>query len=355
MPQGKDPEKELHIREKLEAQERQLLAPWAAFSAESRGRKDKNEEEDEIRTCYMRDRDRITHSAAFRSLKHKTQVYIAANGDDFRTRLTHTLEVSQISRTIGRALGLNLDLIEAIALGHDVGHTPFSHSGEMVFDRLLPGGFDHQSHSIRVLSFLEKRGDSRGLNLTVETLDGVFKHRGLSAAGRVDKTIEGQIVRFSDKIAYVQHDIDDSLRTGVLKEEDIPRELAEVLGNTHSRRIATLVKDLIYTNLPRLAAGEREIVMSPDLLAAFQKMREFMFERVYQGEYCMAEKEKAIYVLEFLFRYFMKHQAKRPEMYREIAEKEGAERAVVDYLSSLTDHYCLALFQALALPNPIIV
>ena len=343
------------IREELEAQERQMLAPWAAFSAETRGRKDKQEEEDEIRTCYMRDRDRITHSAAFRSLKHKTQVYIAANGDDFRTRLTHTLEVSQISRTIGRALGLNLDLIEAIALGHDVGHTPFSHSGELVFDRLLPGGFDHQSHSIRVLSYLERRSDGQGLNLTVETLDGIFKHRGLAAAGRQDKTIEGQIVRFSDKIAYVQHDIDDSIRTGVLREEEIPRELSEILGDTHSRRIATLVKDLIYVNLPRLEAGEREIVMTPPLMEAFQKMREFMFRRVYQGEYCMAEKEKAMYVLEFLFAYFRKHLDKLPPFYREIAEKEGKERGVVDYLSSLSDHYCLALFKTLALPRPIIL
>lgn len=339
------------IREMIEAEERQRLASWAACAADSQGRRFR-EEEDAIRTCFMRDRDRITHSSAFRSLKHKTQVYISTVSDHYRTRLTHTLEVSQISRTIGRALGLNLDLIEAISLGHDVGHTPFSHSGEEVFNRLLPGGFDHQQHSIRVLTHLERGKHGEGLNLTEETLDGILKHRGLAAVGRQDKTIEGQIVRFSDKIAYVQHDIDDSLRAGVLREEEMPKELVEVLGDTHSKRIATLVEDIIFFNKPRLEAGIREISMTPALMESFQKMRQFMFKAVYEGPYCMAEKEKAIYILEFLFQYFCRKPEKLPAQYHGIAREEGTKRAVVDYLSSMTDQYCLTLFQTLTLPLP---
>ncbi len=341
----------MSIREVIESEERQRLAPWAACAADSMGRKHP-EEEDPIRTCYMRDRDRITHSSAFRSLKHKTQVYISTVSDHYRTRLTHTLEVSQISRTIGRALDLNLDLIEAIALGHDVGHTPFSHSGEEVFNRLLPGGFDHQQHSLRVLTHIEQGKYGEGLNLTGETLDGILKHRGLAAAGRKDLTVEGQIVRFSDKIAYVQHDIDDSLRAGVLCEEDMPGDLVAVLGDTHSRRIATLVQDIIFYNKPRLEAGIREISMTPALMESFQKMRQFMFKTVYEGPYCMAEKEKAIYILEFLFQYFCRKPDKLPAFYQNIAKDEGTKRAVVDYLSGMTDQYCLTLFQALTIPLP---
>jgi len=342
----------MSIREEIEKEELEKLAPWAAKACYSRGRK-YPEEQDDIRTCYMRDRDRIIHSSAFRSLKHKTQVYISTVSDHYRTRLTHTLEVSQISRTIGRALGLNLDLIEAIALGHDVGHTPFSHSGEEVFNRLLPGGFDHQSHSIRVLTRLERGSNGhRGLNLTIETLDGIYKHRGIMAEGRVDKTIEGQVVRFSDKIAYVQHDIDDSLRAGVIKHEDLPAELLEILGDSHSRRISTLVEDIVYYNKPRLEAGEREISMSPSLLKSFLAMRDFLFEAVYEGPYCKAEKEKAGYILEFLFTYFCKKPDKLPPFYKEIAAEEGIGRAVVDYLSGMTDQYCVALFQAITIPAP---
>lgn len=341
----------MNIREVIEQEEQQKLAPWAAKAAQSRGRK-YPEEQDTIRTCYMRDRDRIIHSSSFRSLKHKTQVYISTVSDHYRTRLTHTLEVSQISRTIGRALGLNLDLIEAIALGHDVGHTPFSHSGEEVFDRLLPGGFDHQKHSIRVLSRLEQGGKNQGLNLTIETLDGIFKHRGIMAEGRKDKTIEGQVVRFSDKIAYVQHDIDDSLRAGVLEPADLPQELLNVLGESHGQRIATLVEDIIYYNKPRLEAGQREIGMSPALLESFLAMRQFLFDAVYEGEYCKAEREKAGYILEFLFKYFCRKPEKLPVFYQNIARQEGKERAVVDYLSGMTDQYCVALFQAITIPAP---
>jgi len=341
------------IRESIEAQEKANLAPWAQLSCNSMGRKFDDPEGD-VRTCYMRDRDRIVHSRAFRSLKGKTQVFISAHGENFRTRLTHTLEVSQISRTIGRALGLNCDLIEAIALGHDVGHTPFSHSGEMVFDELLPGGFDHQKHSVRVLAFLEGEGKKEGLNLTIETLDGIIKHRSMEQNGRFDKTIEGQVVRFADKIAYVQHDIDDSLRAGVLKESDIPADLSDILGHTHAQRVATLVNDVIYTNLPRLENGETEIVMSKDIFSAFKDMRKFMFEHVYQGEICMEEKRKAISLLNFLFDYFMHHHEKLPLFIQSIGEKEGWERACVDYLSSLTDAYCIAIFEAITLPRPLI-
>jgi dGTPase len=340
------------IREQLEAQEHQCLAEWAAKADESRGR-ERTEEPDPIRTCYMRDRDRIIHSKSFRRLKHKTQVYLSTGNDHYRTRLTHTLEVSQISRTIGRALGLNLDLIEAVALGHDVGHTPFSHSGELVLNRRLPGGFNHQEHSVRVLTKLEQGSlGGPGLNLTREALDGIRNHRGMEAQGREDLTLEGQAVRFADKIAYVQHDIDDSIRAGLLKLEEIPGHLRAALGDTHSQRITTLVKDMIYNNLPRLEQGQRVLEMSEPVMAAFQSLRQFMFERVYQGAYCLRQQQKAAYVVEFLFTHFCENPGLLPEFYRQIALGETAERGVADYISGMTDRYCIDLFQSLTIPTP---
>jgi dGTPase len=247
---------------------------------------------------------------------------------------------------------LNLDLIEAVALGHDVGHTPFSHSGEAVLDALLPGGFNHQANSVRVLTSLEDGSRGLGLNLTQETLDGILNHRGMEAQGRKDLTLEGQTVRFSDKIAYVQHDIDDSIRAGLLKLDEIPQELRDQLGDTHSRRIATLIEDMIYHNLPRLRAGERELELSGAVMAAFQKLRQFMFDRVYQGGYCLRQKQKAAYVVEFVFEYFLKNPYEMPALYRNIAEREGAPRGVADYISGMTDRYCIDLFQSLTVPTP---
>jgi dGTPase len=344
---------DMTIREKIEREEHVCLEEWAAKAGESLGRA-AEEEPDAIRTCYMRDRDRIVHSKSFRRLKHKTQVYLSTGNDHYRTRLTHTLEVSQISRTIGRALGLNLDLIEAVALGHDVGHTPFSHSGESVLDALLTGdgGFNHQANSVRVLTLLEESSRGRGLNLTRETLDGILNHRGMEAQGRKDLTLEGQTVRFSDKIAYVQHDIDDSIRAGLLKLDEIPQDLRDRLGDTHSRRIATLIEDMIYHNLPRLRAGRRELELSEAVMTAFQKLRQFMFDRVYKGDYCLRQQQKAAYMVEFVFGYFYKNPHEMPALYRMIAEEEGARRGVADYISGMTDRYCIDLFQSLTVPNP---
>ncbi|MDR1205495.1 MAG: deoxyguanosinetriphosphate triphosphohydrolase [Peptococcaceae bacterium] len=339
------------IREKIEDGEHVFLEEWAAKADESLGRAEA-EEPDAIRTCYMRDRDRIIHSKSFRRLKHKTQVYLSTGNDHYRTRLTHTLEVSQISRTVGRALGLNLDLIEAVALGHDVGHTPFSHSGESVLDALLPGGFNHQANSVRVLTLLEEGSRGRGLNLTRETLDGILNHRGMEAQGRKDLTLEGQTVRFSDKIAYVQHDIDDSIRAGLLKSDEIPQDLRDRLGDTHSRRISTLIEDMIYHNLPRLRAGERELELSGDVMTAFQRLRQFMFDRVYKGDYCLRQQQKAAYVVKFVFEYFYQNPHKMPALYRKTAEEDGAARGAADYISGMTDRYCIDLFQSLTVPAP---
>jgi dGTPase len=221
-------------------------------------------------------------------------------------------------------------------------------------DALLPGGFNHQANSVRVLTLLEENGRGRrGLNLTRETLDGILNHRGMEAQGRKDLTLEGQAVRFSDKIAYVQHDIDDSIRAGLLKLDEIPQDLRDQLGVTHSERIATLIVDMIDHNLPRLRAGQRELEMSEAVMAAFQKLRQFMFDRVYQGDYCMRQKQKAVYVVNFLFEYFCENRHKIPGVYGQIADEEGVERGVADYISGMTDHYCIALFRSLTIPTPL--
>ncbi|HEX3014792.1 MAG TPA: dNTP triphosphohydrolase, partial [Desulfobacteria bacterium] len=262
------------IRELLESKERQFLSEHAALACCSQGRS-RPEQPDPLRTCYMVDRDRIIHSKSFRRLKHKTQVYLAAKGDHFRTRLTHTLEVSQIARTIGRGLGLNEDLIEAIALGHDVGHTPFSHSGERALNRLLPGGFRHNENSVRVVTKIEKH---RGLNLTAEVLDGILYHSGYGKTDKTAGTLEGQIIRLADKIAYVQHDIDDSVRAGLLQLAEIPQEYLTVLGMSHGERIATLVNDVITTTQRQIAQGSTQIkvYLSENVDAALAGLRRFM-------------------------------------------------------------------------------
>lgn len=338
----------MDIRLQLEQREEQNLAAFATLSRESTGR-GRPEEGDPLRTCYMVDRDRIIHSKSFRRLKHKTQVYLTPKGDHFRTRLTHTLEVSQIARTIGRGLGLNEDLIEAIALGHDLGHTPFSHSGERALNRLLPGGFRHNENSVRVVTRIEKRS---GLNLTLEVLDGILHHSGYGKTEALSYTLEGQVIRLADKIAYIQHDIDDSIRAGLLQIEEIPREYLEALGYTHGQRIATLVGDAIKSTGSRVEAEKLrvKVCLSPPVDAALVGLRSFMFERIYCGPFCTAESEKAEYIVEFLFAYFQKNPDKLPRFYQDIAGEEGMERAVADYIAGMSDNYCVNMFNEVTIP-----
>lgn len=338
------------ICEELQSLEEKYLAPYATKASLSKGR-EIPEEPDLLRTCFMRDRDRIIHSKSFRRLKHKTQVYVSPGNDHYRTRLTHTLEVSQISRTIGKALGLNNDLIEAIALAHDVGHTPFSHTGEEVLDRLLPGGFRHNENSVRVLTRIEQGKREPGLNLSWETLQGVWGHSGLESKVSDDNTLEGQVVRFADKIAYIQHDIDDSIRAGVLQLSDIPREYLDILGYGHSERITTLVHDLVKNSQCNIEQGHYKISLSTPIYEALKGLRKFMFATVYRGSLCSAERQKAIYVIEFLFNYYVKNVEKLPEFYFKIAEEEGVERGVADYISGMTDNYCTSVFKELVLPR----
>lgn len=341
------------IRLEIERLESLVLAPYAMRAEETKGRKFE-EKPDVLRTCYMCDRDRIIHSKSFRRLKHKTQVYISPENDHYRTRLTHTLEVDQISRTIGKALGLNQDLIEAIALGHDVGHTPFSHTGEEVLDNLLSGGFRHNENSIRVLTYIEQGSKKPGLNLTEEVLDGILHHSGFSQEN-FSATLEGQVVRYADKIAYVQHDIDDSIRAGVLHMSDLPQKHLEILGYTHSKRIGTLVLDLVKQSKQNITAGIININLSSKIKEALQGLREFLFDNVYKGSFCQSQREKAMYVVEFLFHYYQKEPEKMPEFYRNIAYSEGVEQGVVDYISGMTDNYCRAVFEKIVVPKSYLI
>jgi len=339
------------IREKIENNEFLILQNCAAFSSNSRGRATE-EKKDNIRTCYMVDRDRIIHSKSFRRLKHKTQVYIRTFGDHYRTRLTHTLEVSQIARTIGKGIGLNEDLIEAIALGHDIGHVAFAHNGEDVLNSLLPGGFRHNVNSVRVLKRLEKQG--QGLNLSEEVLDGILYHSGFSKEGQRAFTLEGQVVRYSDKIAYVNHDIDDSIRAKLLKEKDLPKNSFEKLGRSHSERINTLVTSCIYTTLKNLERGVCSVSLDPEIEESLATLRNFLFENVYNGDFLKEEREKAKFVLEQVFNYFYKHPEKMPEIYRSIVEEEGRYQGVADYISGMSDDYCLSLFNSIYVPKIVI-
>jgi len=343
------------IRAELEEKELVTLSPFAAKAKYTKGRV-VQEEEDELRTCYMRDRDRVIHSKAFRRLKHKTQVYISPENDHYRTRLTHTLEVAQIAKTIGRGLNLNEDLIEAIALAHDVGHTPFAHTGEEVLDELLPGGFRHNLNSIRVLTTIEHRSNGRaGLNLTAEVLDGVLHHSGYGEGKPHANTLEGQIIRFSDKIAYVQHDIDDSIRAGLLREEELPQEFTNVLGHSHSERITTLVMNLVQESREKLAqavVGDSiKLGFTDEIEQALQGLRNFMFDNVYKSEACASERSRAILILKYLFEYFTERPQKMPQVYQEIAKEEGTIQGVADYISGMSDNYCVALFEELTIPQ----
>ena len=339
------------IREQLESRERELLAPQAARSAESRGRL-RPEPEDDVRPAFQRDRDRIIHCKAFRRLKHKTQVFLAPTGDHYRTRLTHTLEVSQIARTIAKVLRLHEELTEAIALGHDLGHTPFGHAGERVIDTLMPGGFNHYQQSLRIVDLLEN--DGRGLNLTWEVRDGIAKHSkgksgapvGMSEALRAS-TVEGQIMRVADLIAYVNHDIDDATRAGLLAAKDLPAEPVRILGGTSSARIATLVKDVVTETL---AGGLTEIRMSNGILEAVLTLRSFLFDAVYENGTATAEFKKAAGILSGLW----EKVRERPFEFLDAGtiETEGLDAATRDFLAGMTDRYAIRLFEQLFIPKP---
>jgi len=339
------------IREELEQREREILAPQGAKSADSRGRL-RAETEDDVRPAFQRDRDRIIHSKAFRRLKHKTQVFFAPTGDHYRTRLTHTLEVSQIARTIAKVLRLHEELTEAITLGHDLGHTPFGHAGERIIDQLMPGGFNHYIQSLRIVDLLEN--DGRGLNLTWEVRDGIAKHSkgksgapvGMGEAQRAS-TIEGQIMRVADMIAYVNHDIDDATRAGLLKPDDLPREPVRVLGTTSSARIATLVKDVVTETL----AGQlTEIRMSDRVLEAVLALRGFLFDAVYENTIATAEFRKASDILSGLWEKVRERPAEFLDS--RTLETEGLDAAARDFLAGMTDRYAVRLFEQLFIPKP---
>lgn len=322
-----------------ESMENQWLSEHAQRAAQSRGR-EREEEACEIRTCYQRDVDRIIHSKSFRRLKHKTQVFLSPEGDHYRTRLTHTLEVSQIARTIVRALGLNQDLTEAICMGHDLGHTPFGHAGEKELHALTDGRFTHNLQSVRVVERIEKNG--AGLNLTWEVRDGIEHHSGNVPAA----TYEGRVVHLADRIAYINHDIDDALRAGILTADQIPEKLRMSLGDTHAKRINTLVLDVIEQSDKR-----GEICMSPEVSADMNELRNFMFKNVYRIPVALNEERKVRGMIKKLFRYYSERPDELPNEYREIAYNEGIESAVCDYIAGMTDRYALRVYSQLFLPN----
>ena len=339
------------IREALEQRERETLAPRASKSGDSRGRL-RPEPEDDVRPAFQHDRDRIIHSKAFRRLKHKTQVFFAPAGDHYRTRLTHTLEVSQIARTIAKVLRLHEELTESIALGHDLGHTPFGHAGERVIDSLMPGGFRHFEQSLRIVDVLEN--DGRGLNLTWEVRDGIGRHskgkKGAPVGLEPDKrsaTLEGQVMRVADLIAYVNHDIDDAVRAQVLRESDLPREAVQVLGVTSSARIARMVKDVV---LETQAAGLAEIRMSDEVLEATLAMRAFLFDAVYENEVATAEFRKATGILGGLWEKVRERPAEFLD--ERIIAAEGLDVAARDFLAGMTDRFAVALYERLFIPKP---
>lgn len=329
----------MSIRAYLEELEEKTLSPYAQLSRNSRGRM-RPEDKCEVRTDFQRDRDRIIYSKAFRRLKHKTQVFISPEGDHYRTRLTHTLEVAQIARTIARGLRLNEDLTEAIALGHDLGHTPFGHAGERVLNRMVSTGFRHNDQSVRVVSFLEK--DRRGLNLTWEVLDGIQCHTG----EKLPSTLEGQIVRYADKIAYINHDIEDAIRGGILREEDVPEEAAAVLGRTSSQRINNMIVNIIENS-----TDGKGIRMSPDFQQAADLLRDFMFKKVYIGSVAKKEERKAEVMLELLFSWLMEHPDHLPEDFRKEIDKVGLEQSVTDYVAGMTDRYAVRKFKEIFVPE----
>lgn len=329
------------IRERIEIEEQKYLSPYASLSINSKGR-DVDEPQCDIRPVYQRDRDRILHSKSFRSLKDKTQVFLSPEGDHYRTRLTHTLEVSQNARTIAKALRLNEDLVEAIALGHDLGHTPFGHAGERALDRIAPMGFKHNEQSIRVVEVLEK--DGKGLNLTAEVRDGILNHQ----TSGMPYTLEGKIVRICDKIAYMHHDMDDAIRGKILSESDIPRELSKTLGNTTTKRLDCFIHDIITNSLDK-----DDICMSDEIGQAMKDLRAFMFENVYQNPKAKGEEGKAERLVENLYQYFLDHFESMPKGYLKLYEERGEskERIVCDYISTMSDKYANRVFADIYLPD----
>lgn len=330
----------MNVRESLEALEEQTLSPYASFSSRTRGR-DQAEPLCDIRPEYQRDRDRILHCKAFRRLKHKTQVFLAPEGDHYRTRLTHTLEVSQIARTIAKSLRLNESLTEAIALGHDLGHTPFGHSGEAVLNQICEDGFTHYEQSVRIVEVLEK--DGRGLNLTWEVRDGILNHR---TAGH-PSTLEGAIVRLSDKIAYINHDIDDAIRARMFAEEELPGEYTDVLGNSVRERLNCMIRDIILNSMDK-----PQIIMSADMEEAMKGLRRWMFENVYRNDIPKAEESKAQELIARLYEYYMKHADRLPMEYILLmVNGEKKSRVVCDYIAGMSDIYAIDQFEALFVPK----
>ncbi len=331
----------MNIREETEEREAQYLSPGASLARDSRGR-EVPEEPCDIRTDYQRDRDRIIHCKSFRRLKHKTQVFLAPMGDHYRTRLTHTLEVSQIARTIARALRLNEDLTEAIALGHDLGHTPFGHTGEEALDEVCDEGFAHYRQSVRVVEILEN--DGKGLNLTWEVRNGILNHR---TSGH-PATLEGKVVRYSDKIAYINHDIDDAIRAGILTEDTLPREYTEVLGHTARERLNTLIHSLIGRSL-----GQDDIGMEEEVESAMQGLRRFLFDNVYLSPESRREEEKARKLVQMLYAHYLDHPEEMPEEYLNLIwiRHESPSRAACDYVAGMTDNYAVSTFERLFVPK----
>ncbi len=329
------------VREELERLEHRRLSPLAAFADQSTGRPGQEpEREEDVRTCFQRDTDRVVHCKAFRRLMHKTQVFLRPEGDHYRTRMTHTLEVARIAKTITRALGLNEDLAEAIAMGHDLGHTPFGHAGEGALSKCLGKPFRHNEQSLRVVDCLEK--DGQGLNLTNEVRMGILCHTG----DRLPETLEGQIIRRADQIAYVNHDIDDAIRAGILSESDIPRSIAAVLGENPRDRINTLVCDTIRTS--REAGAIR---MTPSVELSLAELRSFMFERVYHNPVAKGEEHKAQEMLQRLFEYYMDHPEALPEDFQPQMSFDGLERTVCDYIAGMTDNYAVGKFTDIFVPS----
>lgn len=333
----------MSIREMIEKREEMFLSAYACRASQSKGRKIK-EEECDLRTCFQRDRDRIIHSKSFRRLKHKTQVFISPTGDHYRTRLTHTLEVSQIARTLARALSLNEDLVESMALGHDLGHTPFGHIGEDVLNKINPKGFKHYQQSVRVVEVLESRNGKRGLNLSLEVIDGILNHSGENKA----QTLEGRLIKYADRIAYINHDIDDAVRAGVIASSDIDLDIRNVLGESHGQRIDTMVKDLVENSL-----GKEDLVMSKRVNKATMDLRAFMFERVYLEKNVKKEASKAFYIIEEVYKFYLNHIDKLPENHLKIYKDLDTDKdqIVTDYIAGMTDDYLVYMFNEIFIPK----